>query len=785
MSKSSTLSRALDWTTDQGGNNIHVNNLTPITLTTVQTAANQSAQLALTTEAGDIVVRTDEKKTYCHNGGTASNMNDFTELQSPTDAVTSVSGATGVVADSDIDHDSLANFAANEHFVQSAITSVGTLTSLELSGNIDLADDTSIGISDTEERIEFDGAGDISVLDAKFGIGTNAPATKFHVVDNHPDWSLKHVNTHSGGYGFVMSAGGASTTSMLVMDYNETNTLFELKGNGTTYLKGNVGIGVTPLTTLHVSGNLWVDAGYSDTPMDGTPSSDDICSLIGSGGYWGLRTDNTTKGFNLDVYNGGSPISAFHVAQGGKVGIGETVPDCTFVVGAQSGTDRNNTAVAMFHGANRALDSGWAGQICVQATTMGVDIGGQIGFGIHRASSLAGPLTGAVIAGRKENATSGNYATYLHFGTRENGGNITERMRIDSNGCVSIPGKAGVNNTVLGAATGSKLTSGSNNNTFIGVDVASAVAQSNALQNTAVGRVALYQLESGDDNTAIGDGALSNTSSGGENTALGRGAGDLATTATRNTLLGTWAGYRIKNGVAHTENVLIGYKCGGGVWGSNVNTQNIAIGKSTMGGSLDGADYNICIGSSAGDTLTSGNNNILIGHVARTDAGSTDNAITIGTSILSADNRVTIGKSGSYIQCDFNSIVWSTHSDERRKKDIQDDTLGLSFINDLKTKTFRFKPAKDHPEEWGHFTDPDDENGLTERVYAELDTEQIMHGMIAQDVKAALDTAGVSTFNGWSEDKNGQQFLGGSAFIYPLIKAVQELSAKVTALENA
>ncbi len=90
---------------------------------------------------------------------------------------------------------------------------------------------------------------------------------------------------------------------------------------------GNVGIGITaPATTLHVVGNLWVNAGYSDTPMDGTPGTNDICSLIGSGGYWGLRTDNTTKGFNLDVYNAGSPISAFHVAQGGNVGIGDTDP---------------------------------------------------------------------------------------------------------------------------------------------------------------------------------------------------------------------------------------------------------------------------------------------------------------------------------------------------------------------------------------------------------------------------------------------------------------------------
>jgi hypothetical protein len=57
---------------------------------------------------------------------------------------------------------------------------------------------------------------------------------------------------------------------------------------------------------------------------------------------------------------------------------------------------------------------------------------------------LGGRYTGtsfaqfAIIKGAKENATDGNYATYLAFGTRANGGNITERMRINSDGYVLI-----------------------------------------------------------------------------------------------------------------------------------------------------------------------------------------------------------------------------------------------------------------------------------------------------------------------------------------------------------
>ena len=46
------------------------------------------------------------------NAGTAGNMNDFTLMATPTDAVTSVDGATGVVT---LNHDSLTGFVANEH----------------------------------------------------------------------------------------------------------------------------------------------------------------------------------------------------------------------------------------------------------------------------------------------------------------------------------------------------------------------------------------------------------------------------------------------------------------------------------------------------------------------------------------------------------------------------------------------------------------------------------------------------------------------------------------------
>ena len=72
--------------------------VTALALSTVQTAASQSAHLALTTQEGDVVVRSDENKSYVRNSGTAGTMADFTLLATPTDAVLSVNGQTGAIS---------------------------------------------------------------------------------------------------------------------------------------------------------------------------------------------------------------------------------------------------------------------------------------------------------------------------------------------------------------------------------------------------------------------------------------------------------------------------------------------------------------------------------------------------------------------------------------------------------------------------------------------------------------------------------------------------------------
>jgi hypothetical protein len=94
--------------------------------------------------------------------------------------------------------------------------------------------------------------------------------------------------------------------------------------------------------------------------------------------------------------------------------------------------------------------------------------------------------------------------------------------------------------------------------------------------------------------------------------------------------------------------------------------------------------------------------------------------------------------------------AWNTGSDIKLKKDIEPVPYGLDAINLLQPKKYKLKQ--------------DDSENL---------------GLIAQDVEGIIDEI-VS-----SDDKTDTKFLNYTQLIPVLIKAVQELSAKVTALENA
>jgi hypothetical protein len=225
-------------------------------------------------------------------------------------------------------------------------------------------------------------------------------------------------------------------------------------------------------------------------------------------------------------------------------------------------------------------------------------------------------------------------------------------------------------------------------------------------------------------------------------------------------------------------------------------TANTAVGKNALYNYEGTGTSNTAVGSSAGLHVTTGGHNTLLGLYAGASVngittGSQNTCVGANTSTNAAngvglivlgynvagqeDYHFTFGNGGSHrVYNAFNSNAsWTRSSDERKKTNIADSTLGLDFINELRPVTFNWKDSRDTPKTFISYNA--DKN--------EMDTDITMHGMLAQDVKAALDKAGVDTFGGWAEEKDGSQSISQEMFVHPIIKAIQELSAEVKELK--
>jgi hypothetical protein len=339
---------------------------------------------------------------------------------------------------------------------------------------------------------------------------------------------------------------------------------------------------------------------------------------------------------------------------------------------------------------------------------------------------------------------------------------------------------------------------------MVGIGYQALQAKTSGDDVVAIGREAGKALTTGHSNIAIGGVAMTTHTTGDRNIAIGQNCmadtdGDSDAIDSNDCIfIGSGAGTSVWTGTCD-RNIGIGTDALGGASSPfSGATNNVALGYQS-GGEVTSGDGNTLLGYQAGDTITTGCFDICIGYSAGVgEQHATQGCISIGKGQTAAGDRVRIGRDSSYVECNFGSSeTWTHNSDERIKRNIQDVSLGLDFINDLRTVKFQWKPSEDIPEELGFWNYKKDANGdkltdakgedTNEKEYHERDTDTVMHGMLAQEVKAALDKAGVNgeNFAGWGENEKGVQTISESAFVFPLIKAIQELSAKVTALENA
>jgi hypothetical protein len=204
---------------------------------------------------------------------------------------------------------------------------------------------------------------------------------------------------------------------------------------------------------------------------------------------------------------------------------------------------------------------------------------------------------------------------------------------------------------------------------------------------------------------------------------VGTGAGNAsATTATQNVLVGDSSGWIITTG---NNNTLVGCNAGGANSSFPVTT----------------GSRNTCIGFRSGPSVATGNDQIVIGTNVATGKG--DNTAFIG------------GSSGAYNGA--NVTTWATTSDQRIKKNIVNVGDSLDRINALRVVEFDYKENDKH------------ETGFIAQEFKQIFPEQI-----------TTHDPNVAEKEWVGEDK----VLAIQQNLVPfLVKAIQELTARVAALE--
>ena len=320
-----------------------------------------------------------------------------------------------------------------------------------------------------------------------------------------------------------------------------------------------------------------------------------------------------------------------------------------------------------------------------------------------------------------------------------------------------------------GSAPGTGTLSSATGNIGIGKDVFAALTQGD--YNVGIGYNVLDALTTGSNNIAMGEAALGGNTTGASNVAIGGGALNAPDTESNNLAIGKDA---LGGAVAGAEqNVMVGGYAGDAITSGDANC---SVGY-VSGGAITTGASNTSVGTSTLHNLTTGNYNVGIGNTIAVSAVDQEYGIGLGVSITVAANDFSFGKASNVVTNDFDADAnWSRSSDVRKKREIYDQELGLDFINDLRTVRFQWKPSNEFPKEWNDYSE---ENNM--------DTDIIMHGFIAQEVKEALDKHASDNdkkFSGWKEGDDGMQHTSREMFVIPLIKAMQELSAQVATLQD-
>jgi hypothetical protein len=518
--------------------------------------------------------------------------------------------------------------------------------------------------------------------------------------------------------------------------------------------RGNAGATTQDVLSVDASGNVSIN-GISLGKGGGNISSN---TAIGNNAL----QNNTTGGANTSVgYFAGSQIT---------IGSQNTAIGKSALETMQAGN--NNTAIG-FSSLKYANDA-----TAIQNTCVGAFCGEQISTGNNNTAIghntlktlTTGDLNSAVGQGSLAYCVTGNYNTAM--------------------GYHALLNHTGDNGVAFGVEALRDLTTGLNN-TAVGFGALKSIVTS--ASNTALGHLAGQVITSGQ-NTCVGDSAMFATTTGSANTAIGHNALVSNQTGQHNSAIGSQS--------------LI----------SNISgSRNVAVGRVTLINAT-GSD-NTAIGTTALNACTSGIANTALGGQSLMNLVTFDNCTGLGfNSQVTGSNQIQLGDASTTTYA-YGAV--QNRSDIRDKADVRDTTLGLEFVNALRPVDFKWDLREDYrpeapksvakPTELKEEASDEDKAKYAEELAAynayvvlkdkwledvklanithdgSKKRNRFHHGLIAQEVKAVLDAKGID-FGGFQDHKvkGGDDVLsiGYEELIAPLVKAVQELSAKVTALES-
>ncbi len=333
-------------------------------------------------------------------------------------------------------------------------------------------------------------------------------------------------------------------------------------------------------------------------------------------------------------------------------------------------------------------------------------------------------------------------------------------------------------------------------NLFLGYQAGNFTTSGAAL-NTGIGYQVLTSVSTGRYNTAVGCQALQNTTTGRLNTGVGLWACQASGTCQNNTAVGAQA-CMVNTGGFNTA-------VGMAALSSNVGgIENVSIGDENLTG-ISSGDHNTFVGGTAGfyslaATAAGGSDNTAIGYSSilqsTTVAGSQNTAVGSQTlmnlnltgagafgylATSNANNKIVIGTvSNNNLTGGYGA--WQNFSDGRFKENVKENVPGLAFITKLRPVTYNLKTEKiDEFLGVKQHMDTCKNEKERQRYFNRLREVSAVKqtGFIAQEVEATAKEIGYE-FDGVHHpvSERDNYSLGYSTFVVPLVKAVQELSAK-------